>query len=404
MAVRSAKVGDVIDGMYRVANVLGRGGTATVYACHQSEDERLVAVKVLAVPDGGGQDIRKRFFNELLLATRIVHPNIVQVYDFGLFPDSGEPYIVMEHLSGLTLRQELKRHGPLSPERTARLFRGVLSALADAHATGVVHKDLKPSNLFLCGRGTDEESLVVLDFGVAFRLGEGATSGKLDDVQLSGTPAYMAPEYILTQKIWPGLDVYQMGLVLAEALAGRPLLSLKDPQSCLRKHVRGEIEIPDVVRETPLIGLIDKAVARQAGDRYQHCGEMLVDLDAVLAEMQARSPSSTALPVDFGEPVGVKGPVSPADPTVVLGAAAHEDAEESEDAATVLFSHARELEEGVLSGEPTSLLPVSEGTMPTRETTRVGWMPLVLPGTMVLGLGVVVLVLAAFGLGLWIGA
>jgi serine/threonine protein kinase len=272
------QVGAVIDDLYSLEGVLGRGGSSTVYVGRQLEDGERVAIKVVAVPAGLDAEIRQRFFNELLLATRVQHPNIVGVHDFGVLPRSGAPFIVMECLNGRPLSRHLRVGGPLSQARAVPLFLGVLSALAVAHSRGVVHKDLKPSNLFLCEVGGRDESLVILDFGVASRVREGRAGGGRE---ISGTPAYMAPEYIERGTIGPALDVYQMGLVLAEALTGRTVVARTDAQACFSAHLLGELDLPDDLLSGPLGPVLLRALARDPAERFPNAGALLAALAAV---------------------------------------------------------------------------------------------------------------------------
>lgn len=284
--------GSIVDEVYVVKSELGHGGMATVYEAWQSDVERFVALKIISLERFDAQDIRRRFFNELLLATRVKHPNIVEVFDFGLLPNTGHPYIVMERLYGYTLRDWLKTNGPMAPERAVSLFLGALSALGAAHSQGVVHKDIKPTNLFISQVDTPEESLVVLDFGVAQRLKSEVDTSD----QYTGTPRYTAPEYIVRRQITPQLDVYQLGLVFVEAMIGRPVVLSKDPFECLRIHLEGRLDLPDAILKSPLANVIQKSLALEPESRLQNAQEFHDSL-ARVAQLQSNAPPGRTLDI-----------------------------------------------------------------------------------------------------------
>ncbi len=290
MSATPLAVGSTVDELYELTAVIGRGGMATVYECRERQTGAELAIKVLGVPEDGDMESRRMFFNELLLATRVEHDHFVRVHDFGVMRSTGAPYLVMERLHGHTLSRELRLRGGMAPARAVALFEGPLSALAAAHDKGVVHKDLKPPNLFLCSPGTPEEHIKVLDFGVASKQGI-ETSLSADPNRIGGTPSYMAPEYIRGQLVWPGLDVYQIGLVLVEAMTGRRVVADDDPMECLRQHERGELELPDFLRDGPLGPVLAKALARDPDERFADAGQLLQALRAIDAPLEAPAPA-----------------------------------------------------------------------------------------------------------------
>jgi serine/threonine protein kinase len=197
-------------GRYRLERPLGRGGMASVYLAHDAELDRPVAVKLLAESLAGNTDFRKRFLREARLAARLSHPNVVAVYDAGE-ADGGRPYIVMEYVDGTTLEDR----GPLPPAEAVELARQACHGLAHAHAAGLVHRDVKPHNLLLRTDGT----LKVADFGIA-RAAEATALTQVGTVL--GTAAYLAPEQAAGEEVTAAADVYSLGAVLYELLAGRP--------------------------------------------------------------------------------------------------------------------------------------------------------------------------------------
>jgi serine/threonine protein kinase len=209
-------------GNYRLAEVLGKGGTSVVYrAVHKSIGSE-VAIKILR--RSGSPAMVKRFFHEAVAASQIRHPGIATVFDYG--EADGVAYLVMELLQGENLGDRLRRRGRLDPIEAARLMRQVCGALIAAHDADIVHRDIKPQNLFVV-RDADVvggERVKVLDFGVAKLLAAGAdAAGSGDRKLLLGTPLYMAPEQFRGgQNGDRRTDVYQIGAVLYHLITGRP--------------------------------------------------------------------------------------------------------------------------------------------------------------------------------------
>lgn len=267
------RVGDRIQNRYTVEGELGTGGFATVYSAKDRVIDRPVAIKVLKLGLAMGEDsdevkrTRKRFLREARVAARIAHPSIVDIYDFGLLAGSDAPFIVMEYLRGTNLFDEIQTNGPLAPRRLLPRFCDLLDALGEAHALNIVHKDLKPGNIFLNNPGTRKEVWKVVDFGIAYI--DGPAAARLTKTGfLSGTPQYLPPEYIQKQEVTPQMDVYQMALTLVEALCGDPVVPDRKPFQAARRHVTGDLQIPEVVIRSPLGLVLAKALALKVEDRY----------------------------------------------------------------------------------------------------------------------------------------
>jgi serine/threonine-protein kinase len=197
------------EGRYRIERTLGYGGMAVVYLAHDEELRRLVAVKVLAEHLSGDSAFRERFLQESRLASRLSHPNVVQVYDAG--EADGRPYIVMEYVEGDTLAER----GKLAYEDAVPLALQACAGLQHAHAAGLVHRDVKPANLLV----RDDDVLKIADFGIAraaelTRLTQHGT--------VLGTAAYLAPEQAQGEEVTAAADLYSLGAVLYEVLTGRP--------------------------------------------------------------------------------------------------------------------------------------------------------------------------------------
>lgn len=257
--------GTVLEDRYEITGFIGAGGFAQVYLGRQLAIKRDVAIKILYTRESDDQQaFEERFLREAQTAAQIRHPNVVTIYDYGV--TGHRPYIVMELLEGHDLNAELKRDESMSPTRAVNLMIDCLDALGVGHKQGIVHKDLKPANLYITDPGTRRERLKILDFGIA-RLQDGSahltTTG-----QLMGTPKYYAPEYIKTQTVSPALDVYQMGLILVEMFMKRPVVDMDDPYLCLMKHSMGDLGIPQSLLAGPLGPVLSEALALEPAQRF----------------------------------------------------------------------------------------------------------------------------------------
>jgi eukaryotic-like serine/threonine-protein kinase len=206
----------VLGGRYMIHRRLGRGGMGTVYEARDGALERHVAVKVIRDDMVGSPDAADRFRHEALVAASFAHPNVVTVYDFGI-TDNARGYLVMERLNGATLRETLRRDGRLAPSRTLHVMRGVCHAVDAAHRRELVHRDLKPDNIFL----TKEEVPKVLDFGIAKFVRPAPDSAALTATgSVVGTLGYMSPEQVRGGAPSPSWDLWALAVVAYEMLAG----------------------------------------------------------------------------------------------------------------------------------------------------------------------------------------
>ena len=225
---------------------------AVVYCARDHELDRDVAVNVLADHLASDVVFRKRFLRESRLAAKLSHPNIVGVYDGG--ETDGRPYIVMEYVEGVTLADELARRGRLSPEEATGLALQVCAGLEHAHALGLVHRDVKPQNLLLRADGV----LKIADFGIA-RAVEGTQLTEAGTVL--GTAVYLSPEQASGEQVSPAADIYSLGAVMYELIAGQPPFSFEQnlPALVLKKRTGGvpslRASVPDVPRRLDQIVL-----------------------------------------------------------------------------------------------------------------------------------------------------
>ncbi len=228
-------LGTVIDGRYRVAGVLGEGGTGTVYDVVHETLRRPFAMKVLRPDVARDPALASRFIQEARAAASLKHPHIVSISDFGHLPDK-TPYFIMERLTGQTLAQVRKMHGPLPLDRAVRIVLQVADALEAAHTAGIVHRDLKPENLFLVdpGNGSGVDDVRVVDFGAAMIAG--ATRITKTGI-VFGTPHYMSPEQASGQPVDHRADIYALGVIMYELFTGRLPFEADTLMGVLTKHM-----------------------------------------------------------------------------------------------------------------------------------------------------------------------
>jgi len=213
----------VLADRYRIDRRLGRGGMGTVYAATDMALDRAVAAKVVRDDLVGREDADSRFHAEARSAAKFAHPNVVTIHDFGVTP-AGLGYLVMELLEGVTLRQELQQRGRLSPPHARAVLRDTSAAVDAAHRYQLIHRDLKPDNIFLA-RSHTNETAKVLDFGLAKALPPASNDTSAAQLTnpgvLIGTPAYMSPEQLRGGDPDPLWDLWALALVAYEMIAGR---------------------------------------------------------------------------------------------------------------------------------------------------------------------------------------
>lgn len=279
-------------GNYRLLERAGHGGMAVVYKAYQPALERYVAVKVIHEQLAAeNQDFYRRFQQEAKLVANLRHPHIVQVYDFGIAEQV--PYMVMEYLEGDTLKArltELAAQGQIMPlAETRRIFLAVAGALDYAHQQGMIHRDVKPSNVFL----TTRSDVVLMDFGIA-RLTDGTqytASGAM-----VGTPAYMSPEQGQGERGDERSDIYALGIMLYEMVTGRVPYQADTPLAVILKHISDPLPLPETLNPAIPAGaalVIFKALAKDPIDRYQAVSDMARALEAALPLSGDQAPGYT---------------------------------------------------------------------------------------------------------------
>jgi serine/threonine protein kinase len=264
----------LLGGRYEIGPILGRGGMAAVYLGTDRVLGRPVAVKVLGSQFSDDASFVARFRREAQAAAALNHPNLVGVFDTG--SDGSTHYIVMEYVEGRTLAEALRDGGPLLPERAAEIAEGVATALAFAHAAGLVHRDVKPGNVMLTPTG----DVKVMDFGIA----RAAASDSLTQTAtVLGTASYFAPEQASGEVVDGRSDIYSLGCVLYEMLTGRPPFTGDTAVAVAYQHVREDPTPPSRInREVPppLEAIVMKCLAKNPANRYQDADELRADLEA----------------------------------------------------------------------------------------------------------------------------
>src|SRR5215207_10130539 len=263
----------VLDDRYDVVRPLGSGGMGEVYLARDRVLGRDVALKVLRKQYAGDDEFAERFKREAMSVASLSHPHIVQVYDRGK-TEEGASYIAMEYVPGGTLKERISREGSLEAADAAGLGAQVAEALGAAHDRGMVHRDIKPQNVLLAGRGGAK----VADFGIA-RAGSSATISRMGSVM--GTAGYMSPEQALGKPATPKSDLYSLGVVLYEALTGELPYTADNPIAVSMKHVNDPLRPP--IELNPRIprgmnALVTKLLAKDPEDRYADADELAHDL------------------------------------------------------------------------------------------------------------------------------
>jgi serine/threonine protein kinase len=295
-------LGQTLPGGYRVTHLVGVGGMGRVYCAEQVALGRTVAVKVVHPHLADDERTGARFLNEARAASRLSHPNSVAIFDFGRTAD-GHPYIVMEYLRGRDLGRVAQGEGPLPLRRVVDILRQTLVALDEAHALGILHRDLKPDNIVLEPLRSGLDFVKVVDFGLAKLLkGDALNSPTLSSPGLvCGTPEYMSPEQARGDALDGRSDLYSVGVVLFELLAGRvPFVADTVPKTLLLHLTEPAPDPRDVVPEraipAPFAKLAIRALAKSREDRMQTARGFADALDAALLESEGRPPLAEAPP------------------------------------------------------------------------------------------------------------
>jgi eukaryotic-like serine/threonine-protein kinase len=290
-------LGTLLGGRYRLDAQIGRGGMSTVYRAFDTVLERPVAIKLMHREIAADSDQLERFRREARSVAQLSHPHIVTVIDAGEEPSTdghhpgvGTPYIVLEYVEGETLKEEIRREGPLDISQAIAYAIEIARALGAAHERLIVHRDVKPQNVLI----SDEGGAKITDFGIARTLTE---EGLTVAGRVLGTTDYVSPEQALGQPVTGQSDLYSLGIVLYEMLTGEVPFHGDSPVAVAMRHVREQV--PDVQLLRPDLSaataqVVDRAVAKDLARRYPDVASMVADLEEVLAVEASRSGQATA--------------------------------------------------------------------------------------------------------------
>jgi serine/threonine protein kinase/beta-lactam-binding protein with PASTA domain len=276
-------IGRLIDGRYQVRSRIARGGMATVYLATDLRLERRVAIKIMHGHLADDSQFKERFIQEARSAARLAHPNVVNVFDQG--QDSDMAYLVMEFLSGITLRDLLTEHRVLTSEQTLDILEAVLSGLAAAHKSGIVHRDLKPENVLLA----DDGRIKIGDFGLARAVSANTATG----AALLGTIAYLSPELVTRGVADARSDIYAVGIMMYEMLAGEQPYRGEQPMQIAYQHANDSVPAPSTKNPNVPAELDELVLWATARDPEERPRDARVMLDQVL---ETQRQLQTALP------------------------------------------------------------------------------------------------------------
>jgi len=292
-------LGTLLGGRYRLDAEIGRGGMSSVYLAFDTVLERPVAIKLMHREIASDSDQLERFRREARSVARLSHPHVVTVIDAGEEPSPhdgdghgaavGSPYIVLEYVEGETLKELIRREGPLEIPQAIAYAIEIARALGAAHERMIVHRDVKPQNILIGGEGGAK----ITDFGIARTLTEEALTMA---GRVLGTTDYVSPEQALGHPVTGQSDLYSLGIVLYEMLTGEVPFRGDSPVAVAMRHVREEV--PDVQLLRPGVSaatasVIDRAVAKDLAVRYPDAESMVADLEEVLAIEASRAGQAT---------------------------------------------------------------------------------------------------------------
>ena len=285
--------GQILDSKYELIRRLGQGGMGAVYLARRKHIGDEVAIKVLLDKFVAGNEATERFRREARAAAMLRHPNVVAIHDFSDGAGARSPaYIVMELVEGRPLRDLLDREGRIAAERLVTLMRGVCSGVSAAHRKGVVHRDLKPDNIIIIPpeRTGDPETVKVIDFGIAKLREADAAAGLTQTGVLIGTPFYMSPEQCLGEPLDARSDVYSIGAILYEMLAGTPPFTGNSPTAVLARHLTDTATPLDQLGVPARLASVPKrALAKDPQERYQTVDDLFSDLSNAVISLGSRA-------------------------------------------------------------------------------------------------------------------
>ena len=302
-AQASVLLGTTLDGAYRINRLIAEGGMSAVYEAVQLRLNQRVAVKVLARDLASNQEALARFRREAEIASRLRHPHLVTVNDFGTAPD-GQPYLVMEYLEGVDLDHRIRRLGKLPLDAVVNITKQIASALVAAHDQGIVHRDLKPANVFLVELPGEPDFAKILDFGISKV--RAATTQLTKASAIIGTPNYMSPEQAtgMLDEIDPRTDQWALGCIVWEMLSGRPPFASDDMSAVFYQIIHLDPQplrarAPDLPAAVEAV--LRRALSKRMADRFPSVRDLANALASAASERPyevVRDPSATGMRAD----------------------------------------------------------------------------------------------------------
>ncbi|HET6584273.1 MAG TPA: serine/threonine-protein kinase, partial [Nannocystaceae bacterium] len=279
-------VGTILADRYRILRKLGEGGMGSVYLAEHTTINKRLAIKVLSSEYCHKQDLVNRFLQEARAASMIEQENVVEITDFGSTP-GGSVFFAMEYLNGEDLAATIKREGALSWTRARQILLQICAALGSAHAAGIIHRDMKPDNCYRIRRGSNDDFIKVLDFGIAKVQSDEGDGGRAltRTGMIFGTPEYMSPEQAKGEKVDHRVDVYAVGVIMYELLTGRVPFTADTFMGILTKHMFEAPQAPSALIGPGSIpvdveAIILKSLQKDREYRFQTMAEMAHAIEA----------------------------------------------------------------------------------------------------------------------------